>query len=290
MAERLQKEWFYRYLQSPQSLSPRTVMPTFWPGGKAIRQDILDGQAEQQIEAIWQYLQEGRQARTPRGLVQEPIELLAGDEAVMLRRSYQGIGKRGIGVGYPRGVNLAFDAEQMRLAMIWKGKFAEAGGVWRGQGSGTVRPLGSELIRFDQAPELGKTPWLPIAPDSRPATHQFRGYYLDEQRRPIFTYQFDGVEIEDYLTDATDDTGAGYLIRTLTFQSKQEQAGLFFRLATSPGIEQVDAQTFRIDGGLTVTLDEQHSAQTVKAPTGQSLVVPLNIPVGKTQLVITYRW
>ena len=60
----------------------------------------------------------------------------------MLRRSYQGIGKRGIGVGYPGGVNLAFDAEQMRLAMIWKGKFADPSGVWRGQGSGNVRPLG----------------------------------------------------------------------------------------------------------------------------------------------------
>ena len=39
----------------------------------------------------------------------------------MLRRSYPEVGKRGIGVGYPQGVNLVFDAEQMRLAMIWKG-------------------------------------------------------------------------------------------------------------------------------------------------------------------------
>ena len=59
----------------------------------------------------------------------------------MLRRSYPGIGKRGIGVGYPGGVNLAFDAEQMRLAMIWKGKFLDPGGVWTGQGHGTARPM-----------------------------------------------------------------------------------------------------------------------------------------------------
>ena len=51
-----------------------------------------------------------------RSSIIEPIELLATDEAVMLRRSYPGIGKRGIGVGYPNQVNLAFDAEQMRLA------------------------------------------------------------------------------------------------------------------------------------------------------------------------------
>ena len=150
MAERLHKEWFFQYMRSPQAISPNTVMPSFWPGGKAIRKEILDGDTDQQIGAVWEYLQDGRQARVPRGLRREPIELLASEgHAAMLRRSYQGIGKRGIGVGYPGGVNLAFDAEQLRLAMIWKGKFADPAGVWRSQGHGTVRPLGSELIRFE---------------------------------------------------------------------------------------------------------------------------------------------
>ena len=63
----------------------------------------------------------------------------------MLRRSYEGIGKRGIGVGYPGGVNLAFDAEQMRLAMIWKGKFVDPSGAWYGQGNGNVRAMGQTL-------------------------------------------------------------------------------------------------------------------------------------------------
>ena len=79
----------------------------------------------------------------PRGVVRERLEIVVTDEAKMLRRSYQGIGKRGIGVGYPGGVNLAFDAEQMRLAMIWKGKFLDPGGVldrartWNGKADGT---------------------------------------------------------------------------------------------------------------------------------------------------------
>ena len=47
---------------------------------------ILGGDANQQIESLWQYLIDGRQARTPKGLVQERIELVATDEAVMLRR------------------------------------------------------------------------------------------------------------------------------------------------------------------------------------------------------------
>ena len=181
MADRLHKEWFFAYMRSPQAISPNTVMPSFWPGGKAIRKEILNGDTDQQISAVWEYLQDGRQARVPRGLRREPIELLAGnDRAAMLRRSYQGIGKRGIGVGYPGGVNLAFDAEQLRVAMIWKGKFADPGGVWRSQGHGTVRPLGSDLIRFQTGPELdsSESPW--VVDDGRPPQHRFTGYFLDE--------------------------------------------------------------------------------------------------------------
>jgi mono/diheme cytochrome c family protein len=152
MAERLQKPWFYHYMKRPQQLSANTIMPSFWPGGTAIRKDILDGDPSLQIEALWQYLLDGRQARTPRGLIIEPIELLATDEAVMLRRSYPEVGKRGIGVGYPANVNIVFDAEQMRLATLWTGKFADPGGVWRSQGHGRVRPLGSGSRSLQKVP------------------------------------------------------------------------------------------------------------------------------------------
>ena len=62
-------------------------------------------------------------------------------------------------MGNPSQVNLAFDAEQLRLAMIWKGKFADPSGVWRGQASGTVRPLSRDVIRF--APDHLMTPAIP---------------------------------------------------------------------------------------------------------------------------------
>ena len=58
-------------------------MPSFWPGGKAIRTEILEGDTDLQIETLWHYLQDGRQARQPRGLDIQPIELVASDEAVM---------------------------------------------------------------------------------------------------------------------------------------------------------------------------------------------------------------
>ena len=61
MAERLQRDWFVRYMLAPQSINPGTVMPSFWPGGKAIRRQILDGDTQKQLEALWVYLEDGRQ-------------------------------------------------------------------------------------------------------------------------------------------------------------------------------------------------------------------------------------
>ena len=189
MTERLNKDWFYQYMLDPQEFSPNTVMPSFWPNGVAIRKD-LEGDAKFQVEALWQYLVDGRQARMPRGVIREPLEIVVTNEAQMLRRSYPGIGKRGIGVGYPGGVNLAFDAEQIRLAMIWKGRFVDPAGAWYGQGSGNVRPMGN-AIKLPAGPELDDEaePWQ--VDTGRPPNHQFKGYDLDDVRRPKFRYRFE---------------------------------------------------------------------------------------------------
>ncbi len=213
MAERLNEKWFHAYMKSPQQYSPNTVMPSFWPGGRAIRKDILDGDVDAQVSALWRYLLDDRQARPPKGLVEEPLILVADDEAVMLRRSYPGVGKRGIGVGYPSQVNLVFDAEQMRLAMLWQGKFADPGGVWRSQGHGNVRPLSRDVLRFPAGPELddADSPW--IVDEGRPPNHHFRGYFLDDRQRPTFMYRFENVEVEDYPIDIQDAPGGRTFIR-----------------------------------------------------------------------------
>ena len=289
MAERLHKDWFRRYMRDPQRLSPNTVMPSFWPGGKAIRKDVLAGDPDQQVEALWEWLLEGRQARAPRGLIRKPMELLATDEAVMLRRSYQNIGKRGIGVGYPLQVNIAFDAEQLRLAMIWKGKFLDPGGVWRSQGHGRARPL-SRPTEFAKGPdiELGEPKWKPE--DDRPATHQFKGYSLDSKRRPKFEYSIDGVSVEDYFVDVTDDESKqSVLRRTITLRS-QANATVSFRIANGKKIESANGW-FEIDGRIRVRVLDSNAASIVDAGEGQELRMKLNVTGGAaTVTVVEYGW
>jgi putative heme-binding domain-containing protein len=291
MAERLQKKWFYHYMRDPQSLSLNTVMPSFWPGGRAMRKDILNGNTNTQIEALWQYLLDGRQARTPRGLIREPLELLATDEAVMLRRSYQGIGKRGIGVGYPNQVNLAFDAEQMRLAMIWKGKFADPGGVWRSQGHGRVRPLGSDLIQFAAGPDLddAESPWT--VDEDRPPQHQFKGYSLDEKQRPTFKYQFADISVEDYSIDVLDSSNRPFIRRTLTLRSaNSDQKKVVFRAATGKTIALDGDGVFLIDNALRIRVDTNNKASIVDHVSGKQLRIPLQNDSEPSMLILEYVW
>lgn len=288
MADRLEKNWFYHYMSEPQKFHRGTVMPTFWPGGKAMRQDILDGDAELQKEAIWRYLLDGRQARRPRGLVIEPIELKSTDEAVMLRRSYPGIGKRGIGVGYPAQVNIVFDAEQLQLSMLWKGMFADPGGVWRSQGHGSVRPLSREVIRFGKGPDLDSqdNPW--IVDEGRPPRHQFRGYFLDEMRRPTFMYRYDGIEVEDQPKDVLRDQTSPFIQRSLKFKTARPRSGLLFRAASGEKIIPQENGEFLVDNKLRVRILGEYSPAVRAGENNTRLVVPLELPEGESKLVVEY--
>ena len=49
--QRLKPSWFYHFLIDPGAFRPRTVMPTSWPGGKAVHDTILNGDTHRQIEA-----------------------------------------------------------------------------------------------------------------------------------------------------------------------------------------------------------------------------------------------
>ena len=298
MTERLKKDWFYQYMLAPQKFSPNTVMPSFWPDGKAIRAD-LEGTPLDQIEALWQYLIDGRQARAPSGVVREPLEIIVTDEAQMLRRSYPGIGKRGIGVGYPGGINIAYDAEQMRLGNIWSGKFAEASGVWRGQGNGNVRPM-SRPVELAKGPELddAENPW--VVDNGRPPKHQFKGYDLDKKRQPTFRYEFDTIRVTDFFSpstveassrrDSKGDDPKTKLVRTITLSSGQARDGLNFRIAS--GNEITDSEgVFLIDKKLKARVLSEHTARIETADNGaKQLIVSLKLTAdSKLTLKLEYE-
>jgi cytochrome c2 len=99
--QRLKWDWFRRYLLDPQALRPGTRMPPFWPGGVATNRDVLGGDSEKQIAAIWAYLARKNFTDLPAGLIQGKQEIVAEKEAVIYRNFIAGGGPRAIGVGYP---------------------------------------------------------------------------------------------------------------------------------------------------------------------------------------------
>ena len=298
MHDRLKKDWFYRYMLAPQEFSPNTVMPSFWPQGKAIRPDIK-GEPADQIEAIWQYLIDGRQARPPAGVVKELLEIVVSDSAQILRRRYPGVGKRGIGVGYPGGINLTFDAEQMRLAMIWSGGFVDPSAVWTGQGSGFVRPLG-KTVEFPKGPDLDgqNSPW--IADDGRPPDHRFKGYFLDEQQRPTFMYSYQQTKIEDYFVEritasaaspensanATDEKAPNVpvgLLRTITVTAEADAVEQTLRLRLADGeIDETD-EGFAVGDRLLIRVRSEHEAKIAPEAQKRTLSVPIKLKPGDVQ-------
>ena len=65
---------------------------------------------------------------------------------VIYRNFIQGAGPRAIGVGYPEKANLAFDANDLRIALIWQGGFMDASRHWTGRGEGFQPPMGDNVV------------------------------------------------------------------------------------------------------------------------------------------------
>jgi mono/diheme cytochrome c family protein len=277
LAGRLEEGWFHQYLAQPQRFSPLTIMPSFWPDGVSLLPEVLGGHPDRQRDALWQYLAQGPEAGQPSGLILEPLDIIVANEAVILRRAYPGIGKRGIGVGYPSGIHLAFDAELMRLASVWSGDFIEASALWRGQGAGQAHILGRDTVHFPKGPAFALLPSPDIAwPTNiteRPEGFAFKGYSLDATRRPTFRYQLGMVSVEDGFLDLKDPDGRAFLKRNVHFPSGPPPPTFHFRVAADAKVEPRANHVYAVGNHLLVHLPSAGVVRDV--PEGRELLWPV---------------
>ena len=190
--ERLEPEWFMAYMLDPPSLRPGTRMPSFFEGNKSTFTKLFGGNAVQQVEALWIYLRELDQTRLPVGMEgNEDYTLEPTDRPIVLRTFMKGVGTHAIAVGYPEGINIAFDALNVRLALAWKGAFIDAESTWSDRFSPFAEPLGKEVhelmagMPFAVLP-TEDSPWPEAV--GRDAGYRFKGYTLDENGIPTFHY------------------------------------------------------------------------------------------------------
>ena len=287
--ERLKKNWFHLYLREPARFHPTVIMPAYWPGGQSVRPDILGGDAAQQIEALWTYLEDGTRAKKPAGLSRQSRELRVGDVAEICRGRGP-VGYRGIGVGYPERINLAFDSEQMSLRLLWKGEFANVD-------LGSFEPRGTERISFppgipfhrlksmdENWPYKGKTNY----PFPHDHGYQFRGYHLDALRRPTFLYHYGDVAVEDFFEEMRAADGKVWFKRTFRFETPAAQSPFYFRAAAGKKITTQSDRTF-ISDQLQLRITSDHKG-VVRAGDPGEILIPLTLPKGRSTLTLEYQW
>ena len=208
-------------------------------------------------------------------------------EATLYRNFIDGAGPRAIGVGYHEGVNLAFDANNMRLAMIWHGEFIDGARHWIGRGQGFQPPAGSDVIRLPEGvviTELENSDSVWPGSEYRTRELDFEGYTLDKFQRPTFKYSREDISITDKVIPVNSifEEKPGKLRRIVKFSSDKAQSNLYFRLAQGKfekdQEDYVDEELFlSVKGGKVLASNDD-------------LRVPILFKNGMSELEITYGW
>ena len=307
--QRLKPSWFYHFMLEPAVHRPGIIMPTYWPDGKAVRTDILDGETDSQIKAMWYYLSLGTSARDPSGLVAVDSKLSVSDKTRTYRGRSSIAGYRGIAVGFPQGISYAFNAETGTLSGIWRGEFISVGRS--GQGSGGFNPAARAITLAQDVSIIAladeRAPWplkpvmtkeAPVNPDPlypRNLGYEFKGYSLDERSIPTFVYQSGEVRIEDRSEpDASKQTPT--LVRVLKFTSPAART-LWFRAMTGK-IDSETEQRFQTTGWaleipkLRAALRPMEAGDNAEKNAGnkaQELLLKFDIPKGESTIKLIYE-
>ncbi len=134
------------------------------------------------------------------------IPLVPSDEKTVIYRNFiEGTTARGIGFGFPGGVNLVYSADNLAPELVWSGDFMDAGRHWTNRGQGNQAPAGANVIK------LTNTRFLP-------KEARFKGYSLDSQGNPTFNVSIGKLALTDSWKPGKD----GSLLRTLTLTGGSE--------------------------------------------------------------------
>jgi len=215
--QRVRFDWYARWMHQPQRMAPGTKMPQAFIDGKALLTEYYAGDGDKQIEALWAYFSLGPGLPLPAGL--EPpkgLVILPKDKPELLRTFLpDNAGTKCIAVGYPSGLNIAFDSTQCRIAYAWSGNFLEMSPVWNDRGGNPAKLLGTKFWTgppghpwasgsSSEAPDFAKQAVDPAYGGTLsegktytgPMGLKFRGYSLDDGGKPTFSYSIAGGEIK----------------------------------------------------------------------------------------------
>lgn len=296
--ERLTYDWFRRLLLDPAKVNPGTRMPAFWMDDHVVYKDVAGGTPEGQVAAIWSYMSLGKSMPLPAGVRPEGAgyELIPIEEPIVHRTFMAEIGPRAILVGYPDNLHVAFDANVVRLAKAWKGRFFDAKGMWDGRGGAHLAPLGTDVMNFPPGPALAvlpspDAPW-PIPKDRRQRNvgGEFKGYRLDQQQQPVFLYRVNGVEVEEQAAPVLKDGGV-VLVRRFRLKSNNAPQGLHLLVAAGAKVEEKSPGMWIVDDKLKVRVSAKGMTPRLREVDGRKqVVVPVTFDNGVAALEVETSW
>ncbi|MFT5497390.1 MAG: hypothetical protein ACI9TH_002796 [Kiritimatiellia bacterium] len=276
-------------------VKPGNGKVTLSAGAHDFRMEYFEGGGQEDLFASWKGPGTKEVSLTPGkvsggskggGPVGIPLYPPAG-EAMIYRNFIEGVGgARGIGVGYSEGVHLAYDAENGRIAMMWRGGFIDAKRHWNGRGQGYQPPsatpsvadprgqmLASLASPADEWPSVdfvdkGKSK-LYTAPDRKPSAYQFKGYELNAKRQPTFLWTWHDLAVSDFPVPSKE----GGFTRTLQFKGPAPATGpLYVRIANGD-----TGLSCRVEGATPIT-------------SGAETRVPIDLSSGQAELILHYTF
>ncbi len=208
----------------------------------------------------------------------DPILVDPNDKPIL--RSFMDLPNRkrvthAVSVGSPAQVHYTYDLENGALLQVWRGGFLDATPMWHDRGDGSSRALGAVQhlampgLAIAQLPSAD-APWQS---DTTGSAFRSKGYIVNSNNEPTFTYQAWGSTIHDAIRVLENGQG---LQREIKLQNSGQN--LYVRLGEGSQIEEASKGLYLVDGkAYYIRLDDAAGAKPlVRRIAGrQELLVPV---------------
>jgi hypothetical protein len=192
-------------------------------------------------------------------------------------------------VGDPTKLHYAINPENMAFLEFWKGDFLDMGPAWDERGGFPVKTLG-DVNSIRNAPSIAtlsdnKAAW----PDSVDKSNfKFKGYYLDENKRPRFTYLTNGLTVNDKFTPV--DNGRS-LNRELKIEGKSDTKNLYCLVAVASAFsQQKDGSYIAGDKEYFIKVDPSLKPMIRDANGKKEMIVPVSLATGSAKVSYSIIW
>lgn len=217
-------------------------------------------------------------------------------QAEIYRHQMENSGPRTIAIGHPEDVNAIFDVEKFQYTTFWRNDFTNPGEHWHKRSRGLAPILGDHVLNFTvEASPLAVLP----SPDAewpemtaRDLGLTFKGYRLDEGRRPTLRYRWNELDVRDFLRPLADSENV--VTRQLSFTTPDARSGLYYEIVRADDITRVDGNDFLVNDRLKISLPEFADPQLIPRGEKMQLILPIVFDrygdMQASNLEIRYEW